>query len=481
MPDGSRRRGLPGPLLALLYVLIVILPIGLAAAMTGGKGADAWVRACAAAGLAAGAMILLQMVSSGRFERLSGRIGIDVTMGFHKWAAPLALVLALAHPLLYLGLPDPQRPRRFYNHLNTLWNAPHLADGRWALLLLLILVALALLRDRLPLRYEVWRMSHAIVAYALVALIVAHALSDGRHSTRGALPFYWLLLAAAVAGPALWVYLRRLLAGAEGDWRLASSRKVADRLWEVTLTGNSGQSLDFRAGQFAWLAFGRHRLPLFDHPFSIASPPDQGAAPRFLIQEAGDFTRSIGRLPHGTRVGIDAPHGSFPLDGGGNAVLLIAGGVGIAPILSLLGDMAARADDRAVRLIYAARSPDAMLHDSFWRPALEALDGRATLLSDAPTDRPGIGQGPLGEAHLRAALEGIDPKRVKVRICGPGPMMTMATDCLHRCGVPLANVDYERFSYSTASLSRRDLRALAGFLLSWAAIAAAVAGFALAG
>ena len=479
MPAGSRRRGLPGPVLALLYVATVILPIGLAAQQGSGR-ADLWVKAAGASGLAAGAMILLQMVSSGRFERLSGRIGIDVTMGFHKWAAPVALVLALVHPIFYLGLPDPQRPHRFTNHLNNLLSAPHLADGRWALLLLLVLVALALLRDRLPLRYEVWRMSHAIVAYALVALIVAHALGDGRYSGRGALALYWPLLAAAVAGPALWVYLRRLLAGPKGDWRLAGSRRVADRLWEVTLTGNSGQSLEFRAGQFAWLAFGRHRLPLFDHPFSIASPPAEGAAPRFLIQEAGDFTDTIATLPPGTRVGIDAPHGSFLLeDGVGATVLLIAGGVGIAPILSILTDLAARGDGRELRLVYAARDEAAMVPESFWRPALERLGGRATRLSDAATDTPGIGRGPLNADHLRAALDGWDPATTVALICGPGPMMTAATDCLHRLGVPLGAIDYERFSYSATSLSDKDRRALAGFLLSWGAIAAAIAGFAL--
>ena len=38
-------------------------------------------------------MLLLQLLSSGRFEALSGRVGIDVTMAFHKWAAPVLIVV----------------------------------------------------------------------------------------------------------------------------------------------------------------------------------------------------------------------------------------------------------------------------------------------------------------------------------------------------------------------------------------------------
>lgn len=474
-----RRRGLPGPLLALLYVVAVVLPIGLAA-LQPQPPLGAWVRAASASGLAAGVMVLLQMITSGRFEGLSGRIGIDVTMGFHKWAAPVALALAIAHPLFYLGLPDPRRPNRFDHHLDALLGAPHLWDGRIALILLMVLVVLALVRDRLPLRYEGWRATHAAGAFALIALVVWHALSDGRYSWHGPLAWFWVLLGLGVAGSALTVYLRRLGAGPAHDWRVASCRKVADRLWEVALEGAPGNHLRFRAGQFAWLATGGHRLPLFDHPFSIASPPAEGDRPRFLIREAGDFTTATGALKPGAKVTLDAPHGSFTLDEGGTGVLLIAGGVGIAPILSVLTEMAARDDTRTVRLIYSAHDAAAMVPEDMWRPALDRLGGKAVLIASVPGATPGIRRGRLGAEHLQAALEGLDPARTKVMICGPGPLMTDTTDRLNQMGVPLSAISYERFSYDAASLSGKDRRALTGFLLAWGAIGAAIAAFALA-
>lgn len=474
----SARRGLPPGVLALLYLVLVLLPIGLAALHAGGRP-EALIRAGRAAGMAAAAMVLLQMVSSGRFEALSGRVGIDVTMGFHKWAMPVAALLAVLHPLLLVGPTDPTHPGRIDHRFAAMLTAPGLTDARIGLLLLLLLIGLALVRDRLPLRYELWRMSHALTAVAVIGLILWHILTDTHRPTGSLRTLYWPVLAAGVIAPALWVYVRRLRAGPGTDWIVSRCRKLADRLWEVTLAGPEGQRLAFQAGQFAWLAFGRHRLPLYDHPFSIASAPTEGPGLRFIIQEAGDFTNRIGSLQPGTRVGIDAPHGSFMFDADdAEAVLLIAGGVGIAPILSILTDLAARDGAPQVRLIYAARDDAATVPPALWRGALDRLGGRVLLLTDAPSSDPAVQLGPLTGAHLREALTGLDPARCHALICGPGPMMTAAADQLHKLGLPLSQIDYERFSYSVQSLSARDWRFLRGFVALGLAISAAIVGYA---
>ncbi|MCZ7594937.1 MAG: ferric reductase-like transmembrane domain-containing protein [Hyphomicrobium sp.] len=56
----------------------------------------------AALGLTAAALLYLQFLCSGRFETISGRLGIDRTMGFHRIAAYVLLAFAVLHPLLYL-------------------------------------------------------------------------------------------------------------------------------------------------------------------------------------------------------------------------------------------------------------------------------------------------------------------------------------------------------------------------------------------
>lgn len=458
------------------YCLAVAAPLLAVLAISSGHG-RADMRLGAASGMVAAAMILLQMISSGRFEAISGRIGIDVTMAFHKWAAPVALLFAIGHVAFLAGLPDPERPHRLANRLSQFWSAESLLDAWLALALLALIVGLALLRNRLPVRYEIWRATHALGAVGLITAVLWHVIGDGKGSL--GLSTLWVLLALCVTAPAAWVYASRFTRPASRFWRIASSRKVADRLWEVTLEHPTGKRLAYRAGQFAWAAFGGGRLPLHDHPFSIASAPGEPGL-RFLIQEAGDFTQKIGELPRGMRVGLDAPHGSFGLrEDGTGGILLVAGGVGIAPILSILGDLAKNGCKRPVRFVYAARHRGAMVPAEMFRPALERLGIAPILLVDSGKTGKCVERGPLTPAHLKRAIAGLDPTEAEALICGPGPMMSAATDELVRLGVPLARIDYERFSYSTADSSTKDRRVLAGFGLLFTTLAAFVAAYSL--
>lgn len=464
-----RKRGLPPAALAILYFAIVLTPILLAAGLGGGH--RVWtMRVSVAAGMAAGAMVKLQMISSGRFEAISGRIGIDVTMGYHKWAAPIALAFAVLHVAFFVGLPNPDRPHQIANRFDTVISGPALLGGRVVLILLALLVALALLRARLPVRYEVWRATHAVGAVALIAGLLWHVVEHARSS---ATLWFWVLLALVVLLPASWVYARRLFRPASSLWRVAAVRKEAERLWRVEIEPTSGQTVTFEAGQFAWITIGDTRLPLFDHPFSIASTPRERRM-SFLIQESGDFSGAMSEVRVGTQVSIDAPHGSFGVRFQDGPIILVAGGVGVAPILSLLHDLAQRGTERPVRLLYAARSEDAMIPRADFEDACERLGITPILISDQPSDRPDIRPGPVRQEHLKDLLDGLDAKTAEALVCGPPAMMTFVSNTLAGLGVPVARIDYERFSYSAGQLSSKDRRMLAGFVALWAAILGAV-------
>lgn len=471
---------LPGAALALLFIAVVALPLVLAGLAD--DPVDVWTEAAAATGIAGGTLLLLQLVSSGRFKRLSGRIGIDVTMGFHKWAAPVGLVLVLLHPVLLAAPVDISDPMVALRRLWRMFTAPNLWEGIAALGAMLVLVAMALGRERLGLRYEVWRASHALLALALVGLTVFHALKHGYYASDGAMRLFWPALAVCVVVPMLSVYLRKLISLRRHDWRIEAVRPRADKMWEVTLVSATARPLTFRAGQFGWLAATGGRMPVyFDHPFSIASGPQDGTRLRFLIQEAGDFTNTVGALPPGRQVGIDAPHGSFTPDAlaGAEKILLIAGGVGIAPMVGLLEDLAARGEARPVHLIYAARDATALLDRALLDPPLQALGAQATYLADRPNGAEGVGQGPITTTHLRAALAETPSDRCAAMICGPGGMTTNVTDTLHALGLPLAMIHYERFDYDDEAGSVKDRQILNRFRLLGFATGLAALVFAL--
>jgi predicted ferric reductase len=466
-------------LLGVFYVSLALAPLILAA-FSGPEPAGFWTEAASAAGMTGAVMMLLQLVSSGRFERLSGRIGIDATMSFHKWAAPLAVLFLFFHPLLFLAPIELSRLNVAMSHLTAMLTAPRNFTGVIALILTAAVVLLAVVRDRLPMPYEGWRASHGLMALGAAGATLAHILAVGTYASEWPLMVFWIALCISVLGAAIGVYTVRARSMRRQNWKLVERRRLADGLWEITLRGQPRDRLAFKAGQFAWLAVAPRRFPLFDHPFSIASAPGDESQLSFVIQEAGDFTDTVRDLPLGSGAGLDAPHGSFVLDDPQtDAIVLIAGGVGVAPIRSLLADLAAKGDTRPIRLLYGARNAAAMIDASVFEPHLKRLNAEAWFFVDETPSSGPLQQGPIGPAQVEQAIGGLDPARIAVMICGPGGMISAMADVAHDLGVPLANIRYERFDYRSGPASVKDRRMLTRFRAMALTILVGVVAFAL--
>lgn len=478
--ETRRAPRLPGSALAVVYLLLCLAPVVLAATRTVAP-LDDWEAVAAALGLAGLTAMAVQFVTSGRFGVVSGKLGIDKIMAFHKIAARWVLLGLLLHPLLYVlptWLDDPALGSdRFLAYLTL----PHYRTGVVALAALLLLVLSSLLRERLPWRYEAWRASHLVLGVVAVAAGLHHALTTGRFSAAGLAEGFWWLTALAVAAVVATLYGWRWLMLHRRPWRLASVAKLADRMWELDIQpapGNPGWP--YEAGQFVWMTVGKRRFPLFDHPFSIADSPSRPGI-SLIVKEAGDFTGTIGALEAGTAVGVDGPYGDFVLtEDDAKAVVLLAGGVGIAPIMGLLRDMVARRDARPVRLAYAAGTPGNFACLAEIEAAAGVLDLRVMLLcEEGAADWQGV-VGRLDRRRLGELLEGLDPKRTVALMCGPGPMVTAVSDMLIDLGLPMGNVVYERFDYGGGFGSRQDRRRALQFTGIAVALAAALGLLALA-
>jgi predicted ferric reductase len=470
----------PGPVLAVAYSGILALPLALAWRTGIAPANNIWRELVSTTGLVACAMLLLQFVTSGRYETLSGRVGIDVTMAFHKWAARLLLAVVILHPLL-LQLPVSfDNLGLFFTRLGTALTSSRYLTGTIALVLVILVVTVGLLRDRLPVPYEVWRASHWLMVLATVWLAVLHAIGVGTYSGAGVLRVLWPVFAVLATALLLGVHLIKTFRMRSQGWQIRSVRKVADRMWELIVGPAGSKRLAYKAGQFAWITFAPRRLLLLDHPFSIASSPAAGDDIIFVIKESGDFTRHIGEFEPGRKVGIDAPHGSFTLDQlEADAVVLIAGGVGVAPILGLLRDLAARGDKRPVRLIYAAGRPASMIDPKEILAAGTGLDLKAQFLVEETGEGWQYQVGRVGADEFGAALAGLDPTRTAVMICGPAPMTVAVADRAASAGVPLRLIHYERFDYGGGRRSRKDWRTTASFWAMALTVLAAGTLFAL--
>jgi predicted ferric reductase len=461
----NREQGVPALWLAFLYPAIVLAPV--VAALWGPPPLNWAAELGSAAGLAAGSMLVLQYVTSGRFERIAGHVGIDRVIGFHRFAGWALIIVILAH-IVALAVAGGGDPAQMLQRLVRLLTAPSLLTGVVAAVLIGMVVWAALRRDHFGLRYEIWRFSHSIGATVALACLVDHALARGTYIKVPAVALIAsaLALVAVVSLLNIHVFRSALVLGAQ--WRVETVRPLGPELWELLLRHEAGRPFTFRAGQFVWVCF--HGQPTFcDNPFSIASAPDELPALRFVIKEAGDFTREIGQLRPGTVATLDGPHGNLvDWDDAASAVILISGGVGIAPIIGILRSLARSRDRRPVRLIVATRTAAEQVFAKEIAALGSELDFKSIGVVEVSSSDWSGRVGQVDDEALASLLEGLDRERAIALLCGPKAMMEWASGALDRVGIPSGRIRYELFDYDTAAdaSSRRTKQVFQVMLLA---------------
>jgi predicted ferric reductase len=272
-----------------------------------------------------------------------------------------------------------------------------------------------------------------------------HALLLGRasqsHAVRVALIAYATLFAILL----IRYRLIRPLALTRRHWTVVANTDAGGdtRLLRLRPDGHAG--FDFQPGQFAWLATGRHPLLSSQHPLSMACSDrrrDDGNI-EFAIKGLGDWSRTVvPALQAGRRVYVDGPFGAFtPNLERKDPLVLIAGGIGIAPIRAMLLALRDRHDRRRVVLFYAAADPSRVI----CREDIEGLAGVLNLELVYVLERPGSDgtgeRGYLTPEMLRPRL----PGSAECFVCGPVPMMNRVERMLLDLGVPPSRIHAERY------------------------------------
>ena len=218
-------------------------------------------------------------------------------------------------------------------------------------------------------------------------------------------------------------------------------------VWTLVLRPRGHEGLSFQSGQFAWLTLRISPFRMREHPFSMASSAEKLDCLEFGIKSVGDFTSRIKDVESGTVAYLDGPYGVFTIDRYWDSAgfVMIAGGIGITPIMSMLRTAADRKDDRPFLLIYASRSWE----DITYREDLEALKGKLDLtlvhvLRNAPEDW----QGETGYVD-QDLLERYIPSHRGSRhyfICAVPKMMDQVERALHNLDVPVDHVHMEHYN-----------------------------------
>lgn len=189
----------------------------------------------------------------------------------------------------------------------------------------------------------------------------------------------------------------------------------------------------FQPGQFVML-----EVPGYGEvPISISSSPTNRGFIELCIRKAGVVTGLLHRAQRGARVGIRGPFGTyFPLEKmKGHDILLIAGGLGLAPLRAPIFCVAEdRPDYRNVHILYGTRSPDQLLFN-YQYEQWSRIDGVNLQIIVEKPDKSWKGEVGL----ITQLLENVkvDPKMTFAIVCGPPIMFKFVCGKLNAMGVPM--------------------------------------------
>jgi predicted ferric reductase len=389
------------------------------------------------------AMMGLQFGLTARFRYVTEPWGEDVIYHFHRRISLIAVGLVVVHPLILmairsesLALPD------------SIWDIPW--GARFAVLSigsLILLVITALWRKQLKIRYELWHLSHIVLALTAVAAGMLHMVGWGFYLVDPFKRTLWIGMTIFWIGLLLYVRLFKPLFMLRRPYRIAEVRAERGDTTTLVMRPDGHEGFRFKPGQFGWLTLWAGPFRITGHPFSFSSSA-QAADGRveMTIRNLGDFTSAVKTVPVGQRVYLDGPYGAFTIGNPTDMHVLIAGGIGITPMMSMIRTLADRGDQRPLVLLYGSKTWESLT----FREELETLKTRLDLkivyvLSEPPEEW----QGESGRITAEVFRRHLPPAYAdhEYFICGPDVMMDAIETALGEMKVPLARYHSERYSF----------------------------------
>jgi predicted ferric reductase len=431
-----------GALWVIVYLLFILAPLLALLAGSWPPARGFWTEFSVALGYSGLAMMGLQFGLTARFSYVTAPWGEDVIYHFHRQISLIAVGLVVAHAVIqFVAQPELFAPLDFFD---TPWGA------RFAVLSICSLIALvitALWRAKLRIGYETWHLTHIVLAVVAVTGGLLHMVGWGFYLTDPWKRTLWIGLTIFWMGLLFYVRIMKPLFILRRPYRVAEVRQERGETTTLVMQPDGHPGFRFRPGQFAWLTVWGSPFKITGHPFSFSSSAAAiGGRAEISIRNLGDFTSDIHKVPVGQRVYLDGPYGAFTIGNPADMHVLIAGGIGITPMMSMIRTLADQGDQRAVILLYGSKDWESIT----FREELEALKQRLNLtVVHVLADPPAGWTGERGFITAEMFKRHLPPPYAKHEyfICGPDVMMDAIEKALDKLKVPLSKYHSERYSF----------------------------------
>jgi predicted ferric reductase len=426
----------------LVYLFSVLVPLFALLAGSHPPTRDFWTEFSVALGYSGLAMMGLQFGLTARFRYVTEPWGEDVIYHFHRQISLVAVGLVVAHPAILVAV----QPKLLAP--SNMLEAPLSAHfAVLSILSVIVLVVTALWRVALNLKYETWHITHLLLAVVAITAGVVHMVGSSFYLIDPWKKSLWIGLTVFWVGLLFYVRIVKPLFMLRRPYRVAEVRRERGDTTTLVMQPDGHSGFRFSPGQFGWLTVWGSAFKITGHPFSFSSSAAvKDGCVEMSIRNLGDFTKEIQKVPVGKRVYLDGPYGAFTIGNPADMHVLIAGGVGVTPMMSMIRSLADFADKRPVILLYGSKDWESIT----FREELEALKARLDLtvvhvLATPPagwTGEQGFINAEMFKRHLPPPYSDHE-----YFICGPNVMMDAIEKALGEMGVPMAKYHSERYSF----------------------------------
>ena len=231
---------------------------------------------------------------------------------------------------------------------------------------------------------------------------------------------------------------------------ITARHKLSPEIWQLALEIDGDTPLQFDAGQFVEV-----NVPGTDEwrAYSMANAPGDGRRIELIIKELpnGRFSSALAQsLAVGDGLAVRGPYGQFKVQDGRAPIVMVAGGSGMAPILSMLRFLGAERSPREIVFYYGVRSPNDLICSAEIAAVAATLPGFRYVPAVAQTDEGSSWDGEVGLVTYAIERLSGNLRSSDAYLCGPPAMIDAAIEVLKRKGMFGARMRFDKF-VSTAS------------------------------
>lgn len=248
-----------------------------------------------------------------------------------------------------------------------------------------------------------------------------------------------------------WYFLFKLKLGRLPKYDVVRRSKISPKIHEIELKPMDGNRLDYIAGQYGFFRFVDSPVKSEAHPFSFSSAPSFNKdSVIVMIQEDGDFTSTLDDVKEGDKVTIEGPYGNFyPKDvrQSNEPMVLLSGGIGVTPSLSVLREEIANNSNRRIVFIWGVATEEQLMYYDELEKIAEKYPNFSHHIIFSNEEVEGFPHGFVDNDFIQK--EGLKEyyETASWHICGPPPMLAAAKNLLKENNVTEQQANIEEFSF----------------------------------